>query len=192
MTEWSNLDEQIGRWAGRLRDDALVPFSECRRLASAIATELTEAPDDTIRRLADASPVPVQARLDELVAFQAFSELINEVRHPAVIRARVIAQCYICFVYLKDRWFVSLAEAFPRTAAVALVARYLTSGRVRSFRNAFAHGNWRYAEDFSGIEFWDRGSTAPDKVSQDDMDFWQTLSRCVAYVSIQVSARRAV
>ena len=182
----------MGGWAGRLRDDVLVAPADCTRLASAIAAEMAGAADATVRRVADASPVPLRARLDELVAYQAFADLTNGTPHPAVVRARVIAQCYICFVYLKDRWFHSLAEAFPEDATVARVARYLTAGRVRSFRNAFAHGNWRYAGDFSGLEFWDRGFSAPDKVSQEDLNFWQSLSRCAAYVTIEVSARRAV
>jgi hypothetical protein len=191
MSDWIHLDLQMARWAGRLRDDVLVSSSDCAALASAMAAELTASTDPMIRRLADRSPVPLRSRLDELVAFQSFADLARDIPSPPLVRAQVIAQCYVCFVYLKDNWFDSLTETFADSASVSRVARYLTTGRVRSFRHAFAHGNWKYTEDFSGLQYWDRGFMKPDIVSQKDLDFWQSLSRCAAYVTIHIAEARA-
>jgi hypothetical protein len=60
---------------------------------------------------------------------------------------------------------------------------------IRAFRNAIAHGNWKYLSDFSGIEFWSqKGSDINEpyvkfEVLQEDLNFWQALARCTAYSS---------
>ena len=108
---------------------------------------------------------------------------------PGVGRARVITQSYLCFVYLRDRWFHSLRDAFGDDTAIGRCCAYLVSGRLRSFRNAFPHGNWCYTDNCEAIAFWDRemGSSSFQQfeVDQADLDFWQGLSRTVAYSSIQ-------
>ena len=50
-----------------------------------------------------------------------------------------------------------------------------------------AHANWTYRGDFGAIIYWARKGDAPDEpmqrfeVVQDELTFWQALSRCVAY-----------
>jgi hypothetical protein len=67
--------------------------------------------------------------------------------------------------------------------------RFLTDNPIRAFRNALAHANWRYNEDFSGLRFWARKGSDPSEalrefeVSQLELGFWQALARCVAYVA---------
>ncbi|MDA8351432.1 MAG: hypothetical protein M0038_22030, partial [Pseudomonadota bacterium] len=66
-------------------------------------------------------------------------------------------------------------------------ARFLTNNPVRAFRNAVAHGNWRYRDDFTGLVFWARKGSDPSEdlhqfeVGQHELNFWQALSRGVAY-----------
>jgi hypothetical protein len=66
---------------------------------------------------------------------------------------------------------------------------YLTENPVRAFRNAIAHSNWTYSSDFHGLVYWARKGSDPDEalsrfeVFQGDLDFWQTLSRGVAYAA---------
>ena len=73
--------------------------------------------------------------------------------------------------------------------ATSLCCEFLLSEPLRRFRNAFAHGNWRYLQDFSGLEFWahakgTRTTEVRSEVLQLELDFWQTLSRCTAYASM--------
>jgi hypothetical protein len=66
---------------------------------------------------------------------------------------------------------------------------YLTDNPIRAFRNAIAHSNWTYAPGFSGLVYWARKGSNPDEalsrfeVGQRELDFWQTLSRGVAYAA---------
>jgi len=59
---------------------------------------------------------------------------------------------------------------------------------IRAFRNAIAHANWKYKGDFSGIIFWARKGNQKNEsltkweVNQEDLNFWQALSRCTGYV----------
>jgi hypothetical protein len=147
---------------------------------------LTASEKDRLRRM---SPIPISCRLDELKAFQAWMDIAHGAQHPAITRAQVITMNYVCFVYLKESWFEALHEVMATGTATSLCCAFLLSEPLRRFRNAFAHGNWRYLQDFSGLEFWARatgtGTTEiRSEVLQLDLDFWQTLSRCTAYASI--------
>jgi hypothetical protein len=107
---------------------------------------------------------------------------------PALVRAQVILQNYICFVYLDD-WFKTLRGSLPAESTTGKCCVFLTNGPVSAFRDALAHGNWKYNDDFSGLIYWaneGRDSAEPMtrwEVSQLELDFWQALARCVAYVT---------
>ncbi len=107
---------------------------------------------------------------------------------PAIARAQVIVQNYVCFVYLGESCFRDLRKALPPGVGRACCA-YLTDNPVRAFRNAVAHANWRYRSDFAAIEFWARKGASLDEpivkweVSQGDLNFWQALARCTAYAA---------
>ncbi len=116
-------------------------------------------------------------------------DIAHGIPHPAVTRAQVITQNYVCFVYLKESWFEALHQVMAAGTATALCCAFLLSAPLRRFRNAFAHGNWRYLQDFSGLEFWARakGTASTEtrtELLQLELDFWQTLSRCTAYASM--------
>ena len=61
---------------------------------------------------------------------------------------------------------------------------------MRAFRNALAHSNWRYKDDFTGMEFWARKGADLNEpivrfeVTQLDLGFWQAVSRCTAYATL--------
>lgn len=189
MYDWEVLDRQIQPWGTRLRDDLGVSVAQSGSLASCIAKEVGELEGSAKERILLASPIPVAFRLDELVAFQAWMDLAQQIPSPVIVRAQVITQNYVCFVYLKEAWFEALRRTVPVHTATFLCCDFLLSEPVRRFRNAFAHGNWRYLDDFSGLEFWARATGTGTKevrseVSQMELDFWQTLSRCTAYASM--------
>jgi hypothetical protein len=131
----------------------------------------------------------VKRVLDELRAFQAFMDGATGSPNPAVIRAQVIVQNYLCFVYLGEACFRALLKTSKPGSVTRRCCKYLTDNPVRAFRNAIAHSNWTYTPDFGGLVFWARkGSddTEPPsrfEIEQRELDFWQTLSRGVAYAS---------
>jgi len=185
-----HLDSQMQRWSTRLRDDLGIAPPASNQLAGTIAAEVAALTETQKQCLVDASPVSPQDRLDELVAFQAWMEFASTVqRNPAVTHAQVITQNYVCFVYLGDGWFRALRREMPSGSATKKCCKFLTDNRVRAFRNAFAHANWRYKPDFAGLEFWARKGANHDEpmtrfeVTQNELDFWQAVARCTAYAS---------
>ena len=186
LIDWTVLDRQMEPWAVRLRDDLGVQPADSKALASAIAREVSLISTASKAQLKQGSHVTLRDRLDELVAFQAWADLTGTKPAPPIARALVLTQLYICFVYLKDAWFRSLRDAMPANSATARVCHFLTTDPVRSFRNAIAHGRWRYRGDFGALEYWpDASERIALEVTQLDLDFWQALSRSAAYASIQ-------
>ncbi|HUY36956.1 MAG TPA: hypothetical protein VMV69_29830 [Pirellulales bacterium] len=184
------LDKQMQQWSTRLRDDLRIG-PESNHLATTITKEVAALSDDAKQRVKDASPIPLNIRLEELVAFQGFMDLVRATSapHPVVVRAQLIYQNYICFVYLGESCFNVLKKELPPGSTAKKCCKFLTDNPVRAFRNAVAHANWRYLPDFSGLEYWARKGGDPAEpiirfeVSQQDHSFWQALARCTAYAS---------
>jgi hypothetical protein len=132
----------------------------------------------------------LKERLDELKAFQDWMDWASAApRDPAIVRAQVITQNYVCFVYLRDSCFIELGKRLPTESTAKKCCGFLTADTVRAFRNAIAHANWHYKPDFSGIEYWARAgggrnaSMDRHEVNQQDLAFWQALARCTAYAA---------
>lgn len=188
--DWTKLDGQMRRFSPFLRDEFRIIPPESNTLASTVATEIRALPNDIRKALLSVETVQPKDRLDELVAFQSFMDLANRSPgHPGLTRAQVITQNYVCFVYLGDACFKILRQSSPSENVTKRCAKFLTDNPVRAFRNAVAHANWKYKPDFSGLVFWSRKGADPNEplarfeVSQQDLGFWQALSRCVAYVA---------
>jgi hypothetical protein len=85
----------------------------------------------------------------------------------------------------------------PSTSTTRRCCRFLTDNPIRAFRNALAHANWRYKDDFSGLHFWARKGSDPNEplsefeVSQLELGFWQALARCISYVAFTHSTNAA-
>ncbi len=163
---------------------------ESKKVATLVAADVRFLPVEAKKEIRDATPIPVEIRLDELRAFQAWMDHASSVRgSPQVTRAQVIVQNYVCFVYLGEACFRVLAKRTPTGSVTKRCCEFLTANPVRAFRNAIAHANWKYNSDFSGIEYWARKGQEPSEplsrfeVSQKDLNFWQALSRCVAYAA---------
>ncbi len=187
------LDLQMKAYAIKLHAELRIDPSSCNRLASVVAEEVLALADDTKLEIEKASPIGIKDRWDELVAFQYWMDSVNaSEKHPAVIRAQVIVQNYVCFVYLGESVFKTLRQKAASGSTLKKCCTFLTDNPVRAFRNAVAHANWKYDDDFSGIDFWaKKGSDASEpmvkwEVKQHELTFWQTLSRCVAYTVFEV------
>jgi hypothetical protein len=188
--EWSRLDAQMRQYSPRLRDDLRIEAAASNHLATTVAQECAALPSDALADIREQDVVGLRMRLEELIAFQAFMDLAHSIpSHPAVVRAQVITQNYVCFVYLGDSCFKILQRHAPSSSTTRRCCRFLTDNPIRAFRNALAHANWCYNEDFSGLRFWARKGTDPNEpltefeVSQLELGFWQALARCVAYVA---------
>jgi len=164
---------------------------DSRKLGTKIASDVRFLPRDAKVEIAAASPIAVRDRLEELRAFQGWMETIgNSKVSPFVVRAQVITQNYICFVYLPESCFRVLSKNAPAGSVAKKCAKFLSDDRIRAFRNAIAHANWSYRADFGAITYWARKGTDPNspllkfEVLQEELSFWQALSRCVAYAAL--------
>ncbi len=183
------LNRQLAAFRERLRETVGLSHEESLKVATHVAADIRFLSPDAKAEIVNASPVPISARLDELVAFQSWMDDVRSKRSdPATIRAQVIVQNYVCFVYLKDSCFEIVAKCADNRSVAARCASFLSTGTVRDFRNAFSHANWKYNAAFTGLECWiledTRNRSSPLRrfdVSQSDLGFWQALARGVAY-----------
>ena len=188
--DWSIIDNQLQQFGPFLRDQFNFSPDISNKLASTMATEIKCLPENVLNQIRNEDTIGLNSRLDEIVAFQAWMDIVREVpKYPAIIRAQVITQNYICFVYLGDTCFKILRKHADSKSVIKKCCEFLTDNPIRAFRNALAHGNWKYREDYRGIIFWARKGNKPDEplskfeVSQNDLGFWQALARCTAYVA---------
>ncbi len=163
---------------------------ETIKLATAIAGEVRFLSPESKELIRSATPVPVQKRLEELIAFQAWMDHAGASNQaPYETRAQVVLQNYVCFVYLGEACFKVLRKVGASGSIVRRCASFLTDNPVRAFRNAVAHANWQYRDDFAALVYWARKGADPGEeltrfeVCQADLDFWQALSRCLAYAT---------
>lgn len=189
-SKWAHLDAQLRQFSPSLRDDLRILPPESNTLATQIADEIANLPSDSLAALRDEDPVPPDGRWNELVAFQGFMDIVHGASpDPLLTRGQVIVQNYVCFVYLGDVLFKQLRRLSAPSSATKKCSKYLTDNPIRAFRNAVAHGNWVYRADYSGLIFWARKGSDPTEamtrfeVGQNDLNFWQSLARCVAYVA---------
>jgi hypothetical protein len=141
-----------------------VDADDSRQLATRIAADVRFLPLEAKREIAVASPVAVKARLEELAAFQIWMDISAKSKSsPIVVRAQVVTQNYICFVYLPEACFSVLAKHAPTRSATRKCARFLCDDRIRAFRNAVAHANWSYRNDLQALIYWARKRADKDE-----------------------------
>lgn len=196
MEEWAKLDMQLRDWAPRLRDDLQIGAEESNKLATTIAVEVSQLSEEKAQEVRGRSVISLDDRIEELGSFQGFMDQVNALPDvpPVIARAQTALQSYFCFGYLGDTCFRTLRKLLPTKSTAKKCCVFLTDNPVRAFRNAVAHGNWKYNDDFTGLTFWARKGSASDEpmvrfdVSQLDLNFWQALARCVACVTASVLA----
>lgn len=189
------LDQQLARYSSKLRDDLRISNDDANRLASAMHRDCIAIGADQLKQALRADRIALSKRKDELLAFQTFMDTIDRAPRPIppeVVRVQVIAQFYISFVYMRDTMIDSVRRIAPSDSTLKRVCKRLCDGEVRALRNAVAHGNWTYHDDFSGIRYWAAKGEDSNKLqefvlNQEDLDFWQALARCTGYVIIETA-----
>lgn len=180
MSELAVLDGQVA--AHQLH----LPLAETTRsaLASAMYAEIRSIGEEVHNQLRNEIGIAPEVYLDELTAFQAWMDLAHSNSgNPVVVRAQVVTQLYIGFVWLRDSLLVPLSRSVPAGATTEVV-RFLTTDDRRRLRNAVAHGRWRYSSDFSGLECWDGRPLCQFTVSSAQLAAWQTLSRATLIAAL--------
>ena len=182
------LDRQMESWSELIRMQLQAPLHDPKKIASTIYSELVKSSDRLQKITTKQETGPgFQDLIDELVAFQSWMDFSSRFNEPGVVRARVITEVYICFVYLSDAIFYDLRRLMPADTLTHVCASALVTDKVRKFRHAIAHANWKYAPDFGALICWawnDAKQLEEFRVSQAELDFWQALSRCVAYTFV--------
>jgi hypothetical protein len=190
---WSKLDDIMRQFSPRLREDLGLTTPTSNRLASMIAEEVKALPSEVLRAVRDEDVVGLPRRIEELGAFESFMTFAAQVQlqqRGFVVRAQVACQLYIVFVYLGESCFLRLRKAAASGSTLKRCCTYLTDHPVRGLRNAVAHANWRYADDFSGILFHyfedeQRTRRRDYTVTQLELNFWDKLARVTAYSAFQ-------
>jgi hypothetical protein len=187
---WTHLDKQMKSFETQLTNKVKLTPDMVAKLATTIASDVRFLSTDQKDEIKEASPVSLADRLDELQAFQGWMDQASTIRNnPFITRAQVISQNYICFVYLSEACFRVVAKVCPTGSAAKKCAQFLSNNPIRAFRNAIAHANWTYRKDFKAIIYWaSKGNDLDEplekfEVEQEDLIFWQALSRCVAYAA---------
>lgn len=180
----------MAAFSGRLEREVKVPSQSVSKLATTIAADVRFLPVEVKAELRAATPIAISDRLAEVQAFQSWMDVAHTAQNPNITRAQVITQNYICFVYLPESLFRVLAKHCPTGSAARKCSQYLSNNPVRAFRNAVAHANWTYRSDFGALVYWARKGADPEEplqrfeVEQEELSFWQSLSRCLAYAAL--------
>jgi superfamily II helicase len=191
MQSLQKLNRQLAVHRERLITEVGLTADESAKVATLVATDISFLSAKLKSQIKTVSPVSIAARLDELIVFQAWMDMARSFpKHPINLRAQLLVQNYVCFVYLKDACFEVISKHAARKSVAARCASHLSRGAVRDFRNAFSHANWQYNSTYTGLECWVRknprsrsGSLRHFVVSQNDLTFWQALSRAVGYAT---------
>ena len=186
----NKLDAQLFEYYEILISDIKLKPHQTHSVASSIELEIEnlKCTPSFFNEVNNSSPVSLRSRLDELIAYQAWSDFAFQCKEPFIARTNVTTQSYICFVYLKDAIFEIIARKAPDDSISKKCASYLSFGKVRDFRNAFSHANWEYSPNFDHLECWvledaqkKSGPMRNFQVKQYELNFWQTLSRGIGY-----------
>lgn len=171
-----------------LLQDLGVPESSWSALASKVYGEVAGLGTVVVNRLRIELAIPPEDYLEELQAFQAWMDIAHSnSANPVIVRAQVMTQLYVAFVWLRDSLMEPLSEVAAPDGVVTSVIDFLRTDDRRRLRNAVAHGRWRYLQDFSGLECWDGRPLASFIVDAEELEAWQLLSR-----SLQIAVLLAI
>ena len=180
---WELMDQCLGEYANELKRIG-VPEDCLFSLATSIKAEMMGL--DAVRLLEhfsvsypDAASVSDQV-IHNLMFTEKYENLISS--DSALNHTAMLANNYIYFVYTQDTYLKAISSAAPKRGPSRAVAKYLTSGEVWNFRNAFAHGKWRYVGEGNPlIEYLPDGKNynIPVILEPHKLRLWQLLSRTI-------------
>lgn len=184
----ANLDRQL-HTVRDAQDAPDLADAAWERLATAVYREVVNLGDEATNQLRIAMFIPPERYVEELLAFQTWMDIARaNAADPAIVRAQVMTELYVAFVWLRDSLMNPIAERLGDDTTFGVLSRFLNGGRRRLLRNAVAHGRWCYLPDFSGLECWAEPSRGQKherfEIHQVDIDAWQLLSRGTAIAAL--------
>ncbi len=119
----------------------VVDSEYCNNLCSKLADEYLLDKHKYETKILEQSNISFERRKDIL------SSIINARtkyygNNAPLNRSLDLAHYYHSFVYTKDNIFELLKRQSRPESKLKKICKYLINGKVRAFRNAFAHGNW--------------------------------------------------
>lgn len=184
----AHLDSQLVT-ARRATEAPELPDRVWGCLATTIHEEIAGLEETVTNQLQLSVLIPPDRYVEEITAFQAWMDIAYaNAGNPAIVRAQVMTELYVAFVWLRDSLMKPIAAAASDQSAFAVVERFISSGLRRTLRNAVAHGRWCYLPDFSGLECWAEPTQGQPherfEISQTDLDAWQLLSPGAAIAAL--------
>ncbi len=176
---WDKIDRQMQQFSSFFITEVKIPEKKTDKIASIIADEIYKIPAKAKEEIVNSisNPIPIQDRVNELIAFQSWMGIAHDSKNPFITRAQVIVQNYVCFVYLGEACFKTVKQYLESGSVAKKCCNFLINNPVRAFRNAIAHSNWKYKDDFSGIIFYARkGHQASEPMVE-----WQVEEKSLAF-----------
>jgi hypothetical protein len=130
---WNSIDLQMRQYADRIQSEVKLSAEHSSNLATSIAADVRFLSVEQKLEIKAASPIALEDRMAELTAFQAWMDQAHLIKQsPAITRAQVLTQSYICFVYLPESCFRALAKVCPSGSAARKCAQFLSNNPVRA------------------------------------------------------------
>lgn len=182
-SELRHIDRQVEA-VRTARDAPTLGEAAWSRVATDIHGSVVSLDSSAKDDLREALMVSPDRYVEELLAFQGWIEIARQNRdNPSVVRAQVMTELYVSFVWLKDSVMKPASEVLLGGTFDA-VETFLRTGQRRLLRNAIAHGRWCYLPDFSGLEYWAEPSRHQPherfEIDQRELGLWRVLSQGTA------------
>jgi len=90
------LDKQLAVFKDRLYNEIGLDLDAVTKIATVVAADIQFLSASAKNEIKKSSPIPFSDRLEELIAFQSWSEFATSIKNkPEITRASVITQNYI-------------------------------------------------------------------------------------------------
>jgi hypothetical protein len=174
-----HLDQQVAS-VEHLLIGLEVPARFSTALPSHVYDEVLLLDEQTHHELRQGLGVSPEEYLEEMAAFQVWMDFANAAKQsPVIVRAQVITQLYVAFVWLRDSLMYPVSEKVAE-GATKLIFNFFKADERNHFRNSVAHGRWTYLKDFTGLQYWDGPKDKPltrFTIDGPELEAWQVLSR---------------
>ena len=181
---WSQMDKRLAEYSDALLEMGIHP-RDLDKLATRIRDELLSLDSQILKDKFSASYPSALSVNDQIVYNLTFSEKYFSLIYSddSVNQTAVISANYLYFVYTQDSYLKAILTSAPKGGPSKVVAKFLTSGEVWRFRNAFAHGQWQYTGEgtLKDIEYrvGGRPSGQLATITPQKLLFWHMLSKTI-------------
>ncbi|MDV6373336.1 hypothetical protein [Deinococcus arenicola] len=150
---WTQMDMSLAEYADDLKGIG-VPDEFLHRIATSVRHEILSLDADILKAKFSARYPDAASVYDQIIYNWTFSgshqdEIDSDV---AVNQTAVLAANYLYFIYAQDTYLQAIANVSPKRGPSHPIAKFLTTGEVWGFRNAFAHGEWCYVGEKNSMD----------------------------------------